>query len=274
MTAPVDVASLTKIAQGAEAEIFEWEDGKVLRLPFRTGDHRGVERETLAITAAKQAGLRVTEHFGSITVNERVGQVLERLDGPDLLDDLAKRPWTMRRQAVALGKFHARLNGISAPFGLPSVLTVFREAINGPVQEVQKPFVERARAVFERLTDGAGFLHGDFHPGNVMMHQGRQVLIDWPNASAGPPEADVARTLVLWNLAELPPGTPRHALLIAKVARRLFGRWYLASYRKACPLDEAALDDWYTAQLLGRIAEQMSDTERTRIGAELEVQLG
>ena len=44
----------------------------------------------------------------------------------------------------------------------------------------------------------ASILHGDFHPGNVLVANGSVAgVIDWPNAGLGEPAADVATTRVL-----------------------------------------------------------------------------
>jgi len=37
-----------------------------------------------------------------------------------------------------------------------------------------------------------GFLHRDFHPGNVLWRRGEAHVVDWANACAGPSECDVA----------------------------------------------------------------------------------
>ena len=47
------------------------------------------------------------------------------------------------------------------------------------------------------MPEGDRLCHGDFHPYNIMGPLGREVLIDWPNASQGDPTADVCRTYVL-----------------------------------------------------------------------------
>ncbi len=87
---------LPKTAQGAEAEIFDWEDGNVLRLPFHQGLATIAEREVTAMAAAASGGVRVPKYFGTVTTEGRTGQILERLDGPDLLVTLQRGPWAMR----------------------------------------------------------------------------------------------------------------------------------------------------------------------------------
>ncbi len=48
------------------------------------------------------------------------GLVIERLDGPNMLDDLAAHPWRVRRHAQTLAGLHRDLHAIAAPDGLPA----------------------------------------------------------------------------------------------------------------------------------------------------------
>ncbi|MFI1467891.1 phosphotransferase family protein [Streptomyces wuyuanensis] len=47
-------------------------------------------------------------------------------------------------------------------------------------------------------------LHLDLHPGNVILTQRGPVVIDWCNAGAGDPAADVAMTMVTVGSADVP----------------------------------------------------------------------
>lgn len=47
------------------------------------------------------------------------------------------------------------------------------------------------------MPDGDRLCHGDFHPMNILGPLGRQVLVDWLDACAGHPAADVCRSYIL-----------------------------------------------------------------------------
>ena len=100
--------------------------------------------------------------------------VMERLDGRDMLVDLARRPWLARRHAGLLADIHNRLHQIPAPPGFPAPL--------GP---------------------GDTVMHLDLHPGNIMLTSRGPVVIDWSNRAVGPAGADVAMAYLIMACSEV-----------------------------------------------------------------------
>jgi len=86
----------------------------------------------------------------------------------------------------------------------------------------------------------ARILHGDFHPGNVLVANGSVAgVIDWPNAGLGEPAADVATTRVLLTMGPLHvPSLVRRPI----EAIRYWLAWrYSRVYRRLHPLSEARI---------------------------------
>src|SRR4051794_29860416 len=74
-----------KIGEGAFSEAYAWAPGQVVKL-FKAGVSRQLGRhEMRMIRAVRAAGLPAPEVFGEVTLDGRFGIVLERLDGPTLL---------------------------------------------------------------------------------------------------------------------------------------------------------------------------------------------
>lgn len=148
------------IAAGRTSEVLDLGDGRVLR-QFRAGGDP--ERERLVMDYARRSGYPVPR-----VLEVRPGAlVLDRVEGPTMLDVLLRQPWTLRRNAYLLAELHKQLHEISAPSTLPAA--------------------------------GAGdrLLHLDLHPGNVMLSPDGPFVIDWSNARRGEPALDVALTWLI-----------------------------------------------------------------------------
>lgn len=153
---------------------------------YALGAHRVLRRYRLPIDAAAEAALM--RHLAAAgypvpEVHDADGRdlVLERLDGPDMLADLGRRPWLIPRHARALADLHNRLHQITAPAGW-SAAGGQDGALFGP---------------------GSAVLHMDLHPGNVMLTRRGPVVIDWVGARAGPPGGDVALAYLIMTTADV-----------------------------------------------------------------------
>ena len=213
-----------KLAEGRDSEIFEHGPGRVLR---RSRDGRSLVSEAEIMRYVLDAGYPVPRVHDA-------GEgflVMDRVDGPSMLDVAARHPWRLGEYGRLLADLHRRLHDLPAPPGLPS-----------------------AGVPGDRL------LHRDLHPLNVLMPEGGPVVIDWANCAAGDPAYDVADTWVLFATAEVPGGRRDRAL--AAVGRRFFLRGFLrASDRDAA---RAAIPAAVENRLTDR---NMSEREKERMRA-------
>ena len=256
MTSPPDLAGLQKLGEGREAEVFAWGEGQALRL-FRDGFARRVEHERFAITAARAGRVPAPRLGELVTVAGREGVVLDRIDGETQLDLVGRKPWTLMREARRTGRLHARLHTIAAPAGLQPLEERVRERIERA--GAPEKLAADAHAAMADLPVARQLCHGDFHPANILVEaSGRHVVIDWGGAAAGPPEADVARTIVLLRLAE--PDNPSPAMrVITRIARRTLIAGYLRGYRSLRPLDDQRLWRWVAVRAVDRLADPVDE---------------
>jgi aminoglycoside phosphotransferase (APT) family kinase protein len=257
------ISGLTMIAEGREAEIFAWDDGAVVKLYRHAGSGGAAASESAAMAAAKAAGGPVPASRGVIQLEGRSGLVMDRIEGADLLTIIGRKPWIVAAAGSTCGRAHAALHEVPAPSGLePLASRLGRHIQSSPL--VPADLRDRAIAALIALPDGDRLLHGDFHPGNVISTEQDPVVIDWTNASAGDPVADIARTVMMLRLGELPQGSPRLLVLVAKVGRRVLIGRYLSAYRRSRPFDETAVRRWMLPVAVHRLSEDISE-ERERL---------
>ena len=98
---------------------------------------------------------------------------------------------------------------------------------------------------------GAALLHGDLHPGNVLLGAKGPVVIDWFDAAIGHPAADIARTLLLLrseatDLRHLPAATPQ---VVSTVRQHFLGA-------VESRVDANEIHTWCRLRAAGRLGEQ------------------
>ncbi|MEX2246388.1 MAG: phosphotransferase [Dehalococcoidia bacterium] len=255
--------TLKRIAQGREAEIFAWEDGSVLRLLRQAGAPGRLEREAAAMEAVRLAGLPVPRVLGLTEQLGRPGMIMERVDGPDLLMVFSRKPWTLWSGSRVCGELHARVNAIEAPETLPALGDEVRRKI---MSSVPSELARTPLMLLDELPGGDRICHGDYHPGNVLMTAAGPMIIDWPNAARGNPDADFARTVLLGRLGEPPPGASFIVREGTRFFRGIFRRAYLKAYTKVRPVDGESLRRWQIVRAADRIAEGV-ESERPALEA-------
>jgi len=253
-----ETRELRKVAEGREAEMFAWEDGAILRLMREAGSEQRNQWQAAAMEAARSRGVRVPAVLGATTVMDRPGLIMERIDGPDLLTLIGRRPWTVIRVGRICGEVHAHLHEVQAPRVIPSAKESLKRSIAaaGPLPQ---QLAEFALEALDGLPEGDRLCHGDFHPGNILLAGEEPVLIDWTNARRGDPMADVARTRLMLRLGEPPPGTSFGLRLMALIGRNLLVTLYLRSYRRARALDMDAVKRWEIPIAAARLAEGIEE---------------
>jgi aminoglycoside phosphotransferase (APT) family kinase protein len=280
MLAVIDAADVPErgelIAEGRTAHVYAAGPHRIVKV-LRPGfpDTLG-EEEAAAARVADQAGVGAPRFFGMGRVDDCIALIYERRDGPSMMEQLGARVWRAGPLGATFGTLHAGLHGTPA-----ASLPRFRDAVLAAVRRAE-PIAgsgahDAAIAQIERLPDGASLCHGDFHPGNVMLSASGPSVIDWLTASAGPPAADVARTLILLREGALPDGLPRTQRLRIGLLRRWFVGAYLRAYRHARPLDLGEVAGWRLPLLVARLDEGI-EAERShllrRIGEEMGASAG
>jgi len=187
------------IAEGRDTEIVAYGPGRVLRRPKRP---RALDGEATLMRWVLDHGYPCPRVFEIVPE----GLTMERIEGVSMLDDLASHPWRLRAHAATLAQLHDRLHQLEAPEGLP-----------------------------EPFGPGRALVHGDLHPGNVMLTSEGPLVIDWTNAAKGPPGADLAVMWLLTAAAEAPGSVWERAALAT--FRRVFLRMFLARIDRDAAVD-------------------------------------
>lgn len=249
------------IDRSGQADIYEWGAGRVLRLMFDGSSVTDLTREAEAMQAASAAGVPVPAAHEVLTVDGRAGMVMDRVDGGPMLSAMLARPWRIFPLARRFGEIHGQIHQIEAQRGEGEV----HEAVASRLNQLESGDAwlrDWARRELEQLPRGGVLLHGDYHPLNLLMADSNPVVIDWPGASAGLPEADIAQTLVLIEASDPPNGSPLMLKLLRVLRTRLFIPVYLRGYRRVGEFDRELVNRWRMVRTVERLAVAPANEER------------
>ena len=250
-----------RLAAGGTAELFAWENGRVIKLYWEGAAMDAAEREAARSRAARAVGAPTAEVFDVVKVNGRPGVVFERLEGPLMLDALCAEPGSMEHFAQSLAQLQATLHRLPCEALPPQREHMMRRVQLGPLPARVKPGVVD---LLRGLPDERMVCHGDVHPGNVILTDDGPRLIDWFDATAGCPTADLARTVLLLRYARLAAGTPPQRATFDGL-RAQFVDVFLQRYCEILPEPAQALAQWMPPVAAARIAEPISGQERNAL---------
>jgi aminoglycoside phosphotransferase (APT) family kinase protein len=197
-----------------------------------------VDHELRSLLLARSAGLPVPDAGPVIDVEGRHGLVMERIDGPTMLDVLVVDPEGVVPLAGLLAELHVAVNRCRAE-SLPRRRPLLPVAID---RSPSLSSAEKAelQALLRALREEDGLCHGDLHPANVILAPDGPRIIDWCDAHAGTAEEEVAHTL--WMIAEapLPPWVPAFPV----APRDAFAAAFLDHRASPGDLDRDQLGSW------------------------------
>lgn len=243
------------LARGRTAEVFAWKDGKVLKLFLEKYPAEYVKYEARVSGAVYKAGLPAPAIDGVVEVEGKQGIILERLDGPSMLQVFRSRPWRIGQLGRIQAELHAAIHSCEMP-ELPSL----REELRRAIQAQAELSDETKGAILnhlEQLPDGNTLCHGDFHPDNILMSSRGPVVIDWANPRRGDPLADVASSSLLLRLAPAPQ------FMAGRLQINMFRAWfhsaYLKRYLQLRPVSRDRISAWELPLVASRLADNIPE---------------
>lgn len=249
-----------RLAVGRTAELFAWENNRVLKL-FNTGISAATaDHEATLGRLAHAAGLPVPAVYDRLDLNGRAGILYEQIHGPTLLARITAQPLKMPGWGRLIAQLQHKIHQAAAGGLEPIHERLERAILRAP--GLPDHLRRAALARLKQLPDGNALLHGDFHPDNILMAPQGPVIIDWIDASRGHPLADVARTRLLMS-GPLPPSLSARQRMIIGLGRDALVRAYLGSYFRLSGFKRTDLHAWMLPVAAARLAEEVpGDRER------------
>jgi hypothetical protein len=254
--------NLKLIARGNTSEIFEYGPGKILKLYWPYMPRKSCEDEFF-ITQKINRELNIGPcAYELISYKDRIGGIYERVEGLTLTSHMLRDVLKIRSFSRQLAHYHIAIQQ-PCDLGIASVAIKLKEDIEA-VDELSQTEKMKLYHYIDALPEGSCLCHFDFHPGNIIMQNGKPVVIDWMTACTGDKLADVARTGVLLKHSELAT-KPFPVRKIIKLFQRTIYKSYIKEYLELAQTDKTQIEQWEYPIMAARLRESILLSEKRHL---------
>lgn len=251
MASQINLEKLKIIAMGGQAEIYEYDNNKVLRVAKRPQDYDKIRYEYSLYSQLATSNINVPRVFELLEINGAPTIIMDRINGISMMDQIKENPFLAREKARELAKLHLQLINTS----ISGDITNTKEKAKYCIEKSEQIEPETKRKILEILAvlpNGNSLCHGDFHPGNIICQGRKRFIIDWSAASKGDYHADIAHTYILLRIVPKAPHVTSGVNFIQKMIGRSISSTYLSTMANDMKIDLIILSKW----ILTNIAER------------------
>lgn len=257
-----DNLELKMLNQGNTAEVYLYGDTKIIKLFRENMPFEPIENEYKTAEAISFRLHNTPKVFGMVSYKSRYGIIYERIDGVDMVKVMVRKIHKIKSYSKSLASLHYELHkaGVNIHCDVKERLCMDINAVS-QLSESEK---EKIKLYLNSLPDGNSLCHFDYHPGNVMIMDNSFYIIDWMTACVGSPNADVARTSLLFKLGEL-----QHANPFIKAGVQIFkkyvGNIYYKEYKRIAGISDDDIEKWILPVAAARLVEWITASEKKKL---------
>ena len=269
------------VGSGGCSEVFEWGNEKVIKLYRSNTTRNAAEREFINSMAAWESGLPVPRPYKLVDMDGRPCVIFERITGETLKDRFFAQLYSSNNAKLPLSdndkalldhedndmRIIARLLYEVHKRSIPGVSTNQRNSLKHSISWPTYLTPGERQAVCEyldSLPEMSCLCHGDPNPNNIIMRDGKPVIIDWMNATIGNPGADIAEFIIMFRYAILPVDTPSFIIDFFNAVRETIIAIFLDEYTKLSGMKHEDIDAWILPVAARKLsADAISEEEKS-----------
>lgn len=187
-----EIANMAVIGKGACATIYKLEDDKVLKLYDKSDRNTAefVKNEFDISTEIYNLGITTAKTYELCECDGIYGAVYEFVSGDTMLDIIEKEG-NLSDYISDLSDIGKQIHSNSVDAKIfPKATELLERLIVHIKPWVNDEQYKHIEMLIDAIPDDNTLIHGDFHPGNIIIRQGKPILIDVGGASHGHPVFD------------------------------------------------------------------------------------
>lgn len=188
-----DLENMAVVGKGACATIYRIQDDKILKLYDRDDRNSSefVKNEFDISTEIYNLGIPTAKTYELCECDGVYGAIYEFISGDTMLDVIEKEG-NVEKYIIELANLGKNIHSKSVDEKLfPQAIELIKRLIIHIKTWVNEDQYKHIEEIVGAIPDSNTLIHGDFHPGNIIIRQDEMVLIDVGGASHGHPVFDL-----------------------------------------------------------------------------------
>ena len=189
----VSAEGMTVLASGVHGTVYLMDENRILKLYSPEISREQTESEYQKCLEAFRLGIPTAEPRGTVRDGDRYGIIFERIRGDTLGHIIAGEPERILEYAEKYAALARKLHGTrTRKECFPELKAELKKALPRIREFCSDADLELLADLADRIPEDGCLLHGDLHPGNIMVRDGELLLIDLPELRRGWKKWDLA----------------------------------------------------------------------------------
>lgn len=223
----ISTEGLELIGAGANGRVYRLNEEQIVKVyNSLTNPYEKIEREKKVARTAFIHGVPTAISFDIVKAGNEYGMVYEMINAKTLGATIAEHTEKLTEYTVRMADLLKRLHKTAFAEGeLPDG----RIGLHAWVDVAERSgcyspeILERMHRFIDDIPVRDTFVHGDFHPGNIMLSNDEMILIDMGDASVGHPVIDLLGSYQIMRLVpEHPGGSMRYMQMPDESAKKVW----------------------------------------------------
>ena len=200
----INIDNAVLLGAGANGWVYRLDDERIVKVYNSISNPpEKIRREQESARRAFVHGVPSAIPFELVTVGNELGMIYELVDAKTLGSVVHNDPKKLREYALRMSALLKKLHSTEMEKDtMPDARMTLRlwADIAAKSDFYSKDDMQRVYDLIDSIPVRNTFIHGDFHPGNIMVQNGELILIDMGDASVGHPVIDLLGTYQLMSL--------------------------------------------------------------------------
>lgn len=199
----VSVDGCELLGEGGNGKVYRLTKDEMIKIFRPEITLETIEAEREASRKAFLLGIPCAIAFDTVKCGDSFGTIYEMLNAGTLSERISANPERLQELAKSAGLLFRQLHSINVPEGqMPRVSPKLHSILDKIAEDFTQEEIAKMHELYNAIPEKNNFIHGDYHPKNIMESNGELMLIDLGDSGCGNPLLDLIHTYFVMNLID------------------------------------------------------------------------